>query len=475
MSTTGQLILQSINALNKYKYQSNKYFNIKDLMSIKAYSKGCNASQDRLIRTKKFSSDSCIQGRIALDDLSIHIDSVISKKYTKKFVKTDEVLKEFQSNDSEVENNSQEQRADWLIYDERPLIKPLDNDMYMFKDNKDISYSVEMRGDRTKDGIIFKCKDIAKVFEMPNLYRNLVESTHNNSSFEYKNDFLYVKTPHGLDSTNKELYLTFNGLQKVIRNSRTGRAKDFIDWLNDIVFAAMFGTEEQRRQSAASVLNITTRAIIKALSKCSGDISCLYLLSTRIKENDKKVYKFGRTKHLDTRIKQHITTFGENLKLVKYCIIADSDLVEAESMFKERAEDFKYESKEEKYKNMTELIIMNKKEKEYMLERMLNISSKFKFDSKETIDSIQRLANFEVEKANQKIYIIEVEHKAKLEKAKQEYEMLLKDLENEKKLREMTQQLHEMEISMKNNVISSKDKDIIILEQKLELASLKNN
>ncbi len=461
MSSIGEIMFNSINSLKKYKYNGEEYVSTKDLLDIKEYGKGCNASQDRMIKKKNLNE--IVNGRVGLDDETIVLDSVISKRYTKKFAKLSEVLLEFNYLTNGTNNNNTVSRNNrWILHDQRPLIKPDGHEFAFFRDNNGVVYDVEMRGERTKNGIIFKCKDLEKVFEMDRLHIDLIKDR---SGLNYDIDMLYCNMGTDSQTTDKELYLTFNGLLKVINNSRTGRAKEFKDWVEDIVFASIVGTSEQRHQAAANVLDITTKAIVKALSKCSGDISCLYLLSTGIKENDKKVYKFGRTKHLDTRIKQHITTFGENLKLVKYCIISDSDLVEAENMLKERAEDFRYESKDDKYKNMTELIIMNKKEKEYMLERMLNISSKFKFDSKQTIESIQRTADIEVEKASQKIYIMEVKHQAELEKAKRESEMLLKDLENEKKLHEMEKMFYGREIAMK-------DKIILLLEQTNKTNSL---
>jgi hypothetical protein len=567
MSSIGEIMFNSINSLKKYKYNGEDYVSTKDLLDIKEYSKGCNASQDRMIKKKKLTS--VVNGRVGLDDETIVLDSIISKRYTKKFAKLSEVLLEFNYLTNETnDNNTVSRNNRWILHDQRPLIKPDGREFAFFRDNAGVTYDVEMRGERTKNGIIFKCKDLEKVFEMGRLHIDLIKDR---SGLNYDIDMLYCKDPHSNGNIqDKSLYLTYSGLKKLYNNCNESNRKSYlylIKLFNNIykfgktkninsrfkthvlnygkifncgpqlvlhleIFGELHSTVESNLNNYFIsknlkykfqhhgyfhnelvkldnsdieylkntfynldyvLKNFTDKSTkikefkdrVKMFLECNlnkekkhtGDISCLYLLSTGIKENDKKVYKFGRTKHLDTRIKQHITTFGENLKLVKYCIIADSDLVEAESMFKERAEDFKYESKEEKYKNMTELIIMNKKEKEYMLERMLNISSKFKFDSKETIESIQRMANFEVEKAQHQIEIIKMKYDAKIKEIESENKE--KELENQSKIKMlemeiiMKDKLHKMEIQLKETIISSKDKDNLILKQQLELFSLK--
>lgn len=468
MSTAGELMFNSLNKLSKYDYNNVEYFNVKDLMSIKEYAKGANSSQDRLIKKKKFSEESRILGRIGLDEKTIRVDNVVSKKYTKKFVTVSEVLKEFdyltksaentaEDNDDDTTNSEDGTKSNWIIYDQRPLIKALNNDFYYFKDKNGVKYDVEMRGERTKNGILFKCKDLEKVFEIGRLHLELIKS---NSSCHYDSDILYCKVGNTPQSTDKELYLTFSGLTKVIHNSRTGRAKEFADWLDDIVFAAIVGDEVQRNQAAVNVMNVDLQALIKALSKCSGKISCLYLLKTGIKQNNKSIYKFGLTKHLDQRIREHITTFGDDLKLSSYCLVGENDLYAAENMLKENIEDLLFKSLEDKFKSQTELIILDTKSKKHVKQTMELISMKFCSDSNSIVSGIKLDTERKINEFKSEIMKLklETEHKDALhmkeleikdkiiEIKEQENKTLKQELENEKLKAELANMKHLMSI-----------------------------
>jgi hypothetical protein len=459
MSTVGEIMLNAINNLSKYDYNSVEYFNVKDLMLIKEYSKGANSSQDRLIKKKKFSEESRILGRISLDEKTINVDNVVSKKFTKKFVMASEVLKEFSyltkdENDGENdEENDRDNKSKWIIHEQRPLIKAMDNDFYYFKDKSGVKYNVEMRGERTKDGILFKCKDLEKVFYMNRLCDTV---TNKANSFKELDDFLYCKDPFNQGNvTDKTLYLTFSGLTKVIHNSRTGRAKEFANWLDDIVFAAIVGDEEQRKQSAEKVMNVDLQALVRALSKCSGKVSCLYLLKTGIKQDNKSIYKFGLTKHLDQRIREHVSTFGDDLKLSSYCLIGESDLYAAEKMLKESVEDFLFKSKEDKFKCQIELIILDTKSKKHVKQTMELISMKFCSDSNSIISGIKLEFERELSECKRKLN-------------EKESEIMKLKLESEHKVA-----LHEKELVIKDKIIEIKEQEIKTLNQELDNEKLK--
>lgn len=456
MSTAGELMFNSLNKLSKYDYNNVEYFNVKDLMSIKEYAKGANSSQDRLIKKKKFSEESRILGRIGLDEKTICVDNVVSKKYTKKFVMVSEVLKEFdyltksaentaEDNDDNNTNSEGVTKSKWIIHEQRSLIKAMGNDFYYFKDNNGVKYDVEMRGERTKNGILFKCKDLEKVFEMNYLCKNVIVE---NTQYKELEHFLFCKTTQNIMSTDKTLYLTFSGLTKVIHNSRTGRAKEFADWLDDIVFAAIVGDEVQRNQAAVNVMNVDLQALIKALSKCSGKISCLYLLKTGIKQNNKSIYKFGLTKHLDQRIREHVATFGDDLKLSSYCLVGENDLYAAENMLKESIEDLLFKSLEDKFKSQTELIILDTKSKKHVKQTMELISMKFCSDSNSIVSGIKLDTERQIN-----------EYKSEIMKLK---------LESEHK-----DSLHMKELEIKDKIIEIKEQENKTLKQELENEKLK--
>jgi hypothetical protein len=109
----------------------------------------------------------------------------------------------------------------------------------------------------------------------------------------------------------KRLFFTYQGLIKVITNSRSGTANHFMNWMKRIVFKAHLGTDEDK---AAYELASTNPDVIKAiLSRCMSKMSCVYLFNvgkiTELRRHEDQLkpfrkgclYKFGRTDDLFRR------------------------------------------------------------------------------------------------------------------------------------------------------------------------------
>ena len=449
---SGLKVYNYISALNKYNHNGIKYFNMQDLMKNKDYTKGCNASQIKLMERKKFSNGSVIQGRIGIDDISIFEDTVISKKHTKRFVKCDAVMEEFKYIwDANMQNNdNNEQIGRWNIFDAKPLVKPMDNDFYMFKDKDGKQYNVEMRGERSRDKILFNCKEVGEMFEMNRLDNDILK-TH--TSYNEIEDFVFCKNKDNiLKNTDKTLYLTYSGLKKVINNSRSGRAKEFANWLDDIVFAVIAGDDEQRMQASANVMNISIQALIDIFNKNTSAISCVYLLKTNYNSDDKCVYKYGFSKDLARRFKEHTKTFGDELELTCYTFISEDNLSTAEKELKDAISCFGYKSDKELLKSQEELLLLGANEIKNVKSIIQTIGNKFGSDNKNLIDSFNKLIMLKDTE------IRELKH-----------EMTLKDknIEMRDKQIEDERTIHKLELE-------SKDKDLEILNLKL-LLSQKNN
>ena len=73
-----------------------------------------------------------------------------------------------------VHNNLPKITGDQTAYKYKPLPPLLElSDSEKFRDEQGNVHEVEVRGEKTKDGIWFKCKDIAHVFEMESLHTNI--------------------------------------------------------------------------------------------------------------------------------------------------------------------------------------------------------------------------------------------------------------------------------------------------------------
>ena len=86
-----------------------------------------------------------------------------------------------------------------------------------------------------------RSKDVARVFQMENL-RDDVQKKHTEYIEGEDYEFLFVenRTMYDSEQTEKEnrkrLFFTYQGLIKVITNSRSGTAHHFMNWMKRIVF-----------------------------------------------------------------------------------------------------------------------------------------------------------------------------------------------------------------------------------------------
>jgi prophage antirepressor-like protein len=156
-------------------------------------------------------------------------------------------------------NNLPRLTGDQHHYKYKPLPPLLElSEDEKFRDETGNIHEVELRGDKSKDGIRFKCKDIARVFEMDSIDHHIQRML---DSSEY--DIFCSDNPTnwvGLSEQNTggkptSTYLTYNGLLKIIFASRSGTAYRFQDWATEIIYSAHLGTTEERLDVAASVID----------------------------------------------------------------------------------------------------------------------------------------------------------------------------------------------------------------------------
>lgn len=429
MNTLKDILVKSIRQLNYFTINESKYINVKDLLTVKSYSKGCNNSVSTLIKRKSFHASSIIFGAINDDQLIIH--EKYSRKLSKYFVLLSEVMKEFE--DNEAYNIKQ-----------APLVIA-DNGFSFFKDASGIEYNVEMRGQRTKDGIFFKGKDLQNLFEMPNLCRNVTDSTHRFIKHIDYDHYIFTNTHAGGTVNNKELYITYKGLKNIINNATIGRAKEFSDWIDDIVFASIGGSKEQRTEVSSKILNIDAKCLQSFMNKSASEISCLYLIDTKRNAGSKKVYKYGYTKNLKRRFKEHTSKYGENITLETFCLIPEKNLSDAETELKNCISDYIQSHCE--FVSDTELLFLCEEAQKNIKHVYNNISHRYCGD----LDSIK------------------LQYESIIKQKDHEIEMIRK--ESELKLIEKDNQLLQKDIqiigSSKDNQI--KDMEIELLKLKLQM------
>jgi hypothetical protein len=223
-----------------------------------------------------------------------------------------------------------------------------------FRDNEDNIFEVEVRGVRDEDKIFFKGKDIEKVFEMDNLVDNISYSYTKNEDFEI---FLLAQdhTLYGLGLVEKSqprrvqsVFFTYNGLLKVIFNSRSGVAHKFRKWATKIIYTAHLGTDEQRVEQALNIAGVNASLVKRVFDTCVTQVPCVYLIYigavTKMRKHypvDLKdhrtgiIYKFGKTKSLHRRLMEHVKEYGglecSELKLSQWSPINEKSISQAET------------------------------------------------------------------------------------------------------------------------------------------------
>ncbi len=359
-------------ALKTYSCNSAKYYLITDLMAIK---KGFK-SQVKFIEALKLSP---VYGRVCIDDESFRIDEKRSKKLSKVFISVDQI------NEDEIKPRANK-RVDGIKLIEYP--EELDSTEFcFFKDTQDIEHDVPMYGTRSKEGILFKLKDIKELFELKWL-EDVVNATK--SSFEYNTDFVKSKHTNQINGSERYVtFLTFKGLLKVIKDCRTGRGKEFLNYLEDIVFAAIAGDTNQRVSAVKDIIQGRLELLKEVIRRHVGTISCIYLLKTGHTHNGVPLYKYGFTKNLERRLKEHGRTYGDGLDLEYFFLIREDNLAKAEADL--RACLLCFACFDSHLKDQTELVALKNTDISSVKASMSAINSRYSDSQLESLNAIRTL------------------------------------------------------------------------------------
>lgn len=221
-------------------------------------------------------------------------------------------------------------KKDGYKYEDAPPLLKLSEEE-CFKDKNGHILKVEVRGERNEDKVFFKAKDIARIFEMESLNKTLTDKRWNYINGE---DY-YIYSIHRkvdiLGSCENRIkpciFLTYNGLLKVVFLSRSGIAKNFRSWATKVVYTTHMGTVQQREEVSRIVLNKADPKSVKTvLGKSVSGTPCIYLFSLgKVKDlrqldafkdmlkdvpGGSTIYKWGRTNDLKRRTGEHNITYG---------------------------------------------------------------------------------------------------------------------------------------------------------------------
>lgn len=239
-----------------------------------------------------------------------------------------------------------------------PNILHLD-DSEKFTDIDGSILEIETRGLKEQDGIYFKVNDVAIAFGLENLHIVLIGK---NANYIYNEDYKYffISTNTNIvcnAAIKRELYLTYDGIVRVLFLSKNKNVKGFQKWAFKTLFTCQMGSNEKRIELVAEVMNTDAENVSSMFNKFLTTQPCIYLLSLGLVKNlrdtfnispevdgNLMVYKFGRTNDFKTRLENHINNYGKmknvDIKVIHLITIDVKFLAVAESEVKSIFNDF---------------------------------------------------------------------------------------------------------------------------------------
>jgi len=292
---------------------------------------------------------------------------------------------------------------------EAPKILLLD-DSEKFKDADGNIIEIETRGERKEDNIYFKVSDVSKGFDIERLHATITDTSKGgyNKDTDYKLFFIRVNSRNSaVDTIKKSLYLTYEGLLRVLFVSRNKNASLFRKWATHKLFTIQMGKEEEKVKLGTSILNIPEKTYRAVFNKHADKLPSIYLIYLgNVKElrktfeidnsfpDDSGIYKYGFTDDLGRRVGEHEDKYGklENVKIVLTTFhgIDPKYLRDAENDIKEECNAYEINLQTEGYK---ELIVLNKKQLEHVKKNYGRIGRDYAGHSAELQEQIVKLKN----------------------------------------------------------------------------------
>lgn len=230
-----------------------------------------------------------------------------------------------------------------------PKITFTDRELFRGNNNKPID--IETRGCREKEGCYFLASDASVGFKIPALCDTLLNTKNGyfrGMHYEYF-DVPDNNSKHSKMQYNRELFVTFMGLMRVIHITVPEIVGAYTNWTDDVLFCKK--PLRHKPVVASKSLGASFQIVFDVFSRSSTPIPGIYIIylgkvvDLRKAYNipscygdNESVYKFGRTDDLNNRFHQHYRNYvekrGYDIKLSYYCVVDSTHLCTAETNFK---------------------------------------------------------------------------------------------------------------------------------------------
>jgi hypothetical protein len=405
------------------------------------------------------------------EGISVKYDKVLIRKLY--LDKCDEYKKEI-NNDNVRDEKGIEKAPDIIILDDEEKFKGDDGNIL----------EIETRGVRDHKGIYFKVKEVETAFEMNKLHTILIDKSvkdgyTENEHYKYFNCEKSSSTGKKTDKKNtikKELFLTYEGMIRLLYVSRSKNAKKFRTWATDTLFTAQMGTKEQKQELSSKLLGVSVNAVKEVFKTSATTIPCVYLftlntvkalrqtMSIDNKYTDNMIVcKYGFTADLPRRAGEHMKTYGSiknaDLKMKYHSYVDPMYISDAERDIRDffTALGICFE-----YKTYNELVIIKPDLWKTVENQYKQISNAYAGHIKDMIKKVEDLENcIKTEKIQHALDVEKIQHVLDMETAKYKNE-----LDNAKYKNELMQKEYENMILKKDNETLQKNKNNITLKKK---------
>lgn len=235
-------------------------------------------------------------------------------------------------------------------------------------------YNIRVYGERDITKCFLSVKDIEKELGYEDLQKYIIREW---SSYNINEDYKYfsvqkLNTIEKKDTKiftvqkvyetaffgqQKKMYLTYNGFIKMLYITKNKQAQGLRNWITKIIYTIHMGTQKERIKCVDKVLGCDN-TLAKDLLKISlNSITCVYFIILGYRKNimpndydedneDELICKFGFTKDLKRRFREHENKFNERfntkINLKYYSNINETFLSEAERQLHDFFDEYKY-------------------------------------------------------------------------------------------------------------------------------------
>ncbi len=293
-----------------------------------------------------------------------------------------------------------------------PDIIELDDDE-KFHDDEGNVLEIETRGDRTYDGVFFRVKDVSSGFGLESLKIVLTKPDSGyRRNVDYK-AFACRELTNGYPTTTstasarKYLFLTYQGLMRVLFTKGNSKTDQFQKWAIETLFTVHMGDAASKNKLASKITGVPYESIQQFFSASATPLPCIYLIhlndvkTLRSHMNiphtyadDMIVFKYGQTKDFEDRKNGHRQMFKSinnyiDMKLVQFSYIDPKYVFKAETALKQLVSPHMY-IWQMPHKSCDEIVIVSKKELAKVRDNYKTIGTQFSGHSDQINKVIQQ-------------------------------------------------------------------------------------